>query len=47
MPRAKGEEGKKNIKNIYVHKINSLMMLSRDNLCDSEMEIMMGKPDKE
>jgi hypothetical protein len=34
-----GKNQKKNQKNIYVHKINSLMKLSRDNLIDEDKEI--------
>ena len=39
MPKVKGEEAEgrsKNIKNIYVQKINSLMKISRDNLVEDE-----------
>ena len=42
MPKVKAEESDsrpKNIKNIYVQKINSLMKISRDNLGDEELEI--------
>jgi hypothetical protein len=33
----------KNIKNIYIHKINSLMKISRDNLVDDEVDMMHTK----
>lgn len=35
--------GNKNIKNIYIHKINSLMKISRDSLAEDEAEILHNK----
>lgn len=35
--------GSKNIKNIYIQKINSLMKISRDSLVDDEVEILHNK----
>lgn len=33
----------KNIKNIYVQKIHSLMKISRDNIHDQEVEMLENK----
>lgn len=40
----KGEKpASKNIKNIYVQKIHSLMKISRDNIHDQEVEMFENK----